>query len=1249
MAMTTRSKARQAARDARNRVPLSEETVISEGGSPIQFGTISSQSDESMLTPIPETSGEGSITVEEGSFPSDNAPSEHGTIRAMSEEPEQSYTTAPGSFGISANPTGFSTPAVSAPRAQINEQLPSEEWERLRNDMRHLSVLTTQDKEESIENQRDISRFDEELRTLRTRVTNSYFRTSHVEETLQGIQLMIDRLDTRRDDVAVQSPRTAAVQTVFADRGPDEGSADYERRRSAQIRFEDQGFEEVEDPTSSSRERYKAKMAESRFRAAWKRPRGARTSGPSAQLISKGEVASDSEEHDGQHHETAETGDPQFIFNLDPGPQETAQPRYNYSINGGTQNAQSNIRTIRGPDLISARSSAQTGSARNMLDQDYARRSMSGQPRQLAGPYMAPATISGQHGVIQSANPQGLDDSDHETRMIDGLIEHIRESLRGIPDNLPEIKGLRAKLPEPYEGEDDFDRLDKWLQGMLRYYKLQRLTAMDKDKDRVLIAGSNLKGKAERWFCHEVERSTRIVRDWTFESVAIGLFRAFVTTATAQQAMQSYMRVRFSTDEGVMAFYRELMMLAGRLAQYPDPYSFRRRLLNGMPEDYRRYLALYKGVSAEHSSIDDIVQNARTYEKTIASWRSGRTTDRRPDHRSSTPTSSGQHRSFGMRDKLRSRNAPQRPPTGRSSAQGPKPTIGERANATATKPPAPKGDTSRLTCYRCGKSGHIASDTKCPQYKKPEQRQLFAAQVIDDRSESERPDQEGHQSDELQDEHSHEEASEEEADQPSNASPDGNLGGSQYDEEQSSYEEFDGYEPRTDDDEPIYIRAMITDGDANMSSAPALFDDVDWQPRRDALKRLYQRAPCLPGDDWEFTPRNGITHLRGCQQCANQKEHVLVGQMLREERGSSAWKTQERFEKDLIQIGWTLAIEAGRSGQGAAAAIESLEQRNYYLQTHAECMTRLRDKAIEQCEELREELACERLDVELRGGEADFWLRQFDDAQKAHSDLQQYLIDNCICMTPTSRLRDDDMRPMATENVYTDRALRLEGSVMASVGHTHRDEPVARQLEENTTHDLHVEVMRLAAARDDVNTSREREFRAAQSHKCEPGTRPLTLGKDRRCMAVLINVHGLEAYALLDTGSTTLSVTHDFARVAKLNVSQLENPVLLQLGTIGSRSMINFGTRARLELGPIIENDAYLDVVNLDRYDMIIGTPFMRKHGLVLDFKRNVLRVQDTIITMLTAGQEDLMLANRRVTHARTFTKAVVRPAQATH
>ena len=140
---------------------------------------------------------------------------------------------------------------------------------------------------------------------------------------------------------------------------------------------------------------------------------------------------------------------------------------------------------------------------------------------------------------------------------------------------------------------------------------------------------------------------------------------------------------------------------------------------------------------------------------------------------------------------------------------------------------------------------------------------------------------------------------------------------------------------------------------------------------------------------------------------------------------------------------------------------------------------------------------------------------------------------------------------------------------------------------------------------------------------------------DCRCMATLIKVNGLEAYALLDSGSTTISITHDFACIAKLNVMQLDNPVALQLGTVGSRSMINFGSRTSLELGPIKDSNAYLDVVNIDRYDMIIGTPFMQKHGLILDFSRDNLSYQGQAIPTLSAGQEDLMITRKRSTQGR--------------
>jgi hypothetical protein len=248
-----------------------------------------------------------------------------------------------------------------------------------------------------------------------------------------------------------------------------------------------------------------------------------------------------------------------------------------------------------------------------ILDQDYARRANN----MSSGTTAMPATW---HESTLS-----MPESELEEKMNEGLRNYIRDSLFGMPDDLPEIKGMRAKLPEAYTGEDDFERFENWVQGLLRYFKLHRLTGQGRDGDRILVAGSCLKGRAETWFNHEVERPQRIIRDWTFEFVALGLQQAFITTATLLQAVQKYAQIRFSREHGIHAFYRDLLMWAGRLAQYPDAYSFKQRLMNGLPTEYRNHLVLYEGISAEHSSINDIVQKARRYEKILVTLRPGRT------------------------------------------------------------------------------------------------------------------------------------------------------------------------------------------------------------------------------------------------------------------------------------------------------------------------------------------------------------------------------------------------------------------------------------------------------------------------------------------------------------------------------------------------------------------------------------------------------------------------------------------------
>ena len=48
--------------------------------------------------------------------------------------------------------------------------------------------------------------------------------------------------------------------------------------------------------------------------------------------------------------------------------------------------------------------------------------------------------------------------------------------------------------------------------------------------------------------------------------------------------------------------------------------------------------------------------------------------------------------------------------------------------------------------------------------------------------------------------------------------------------------------------------------------------------------------------------------------------------------------------------------------------------------------------------------------------------------------------------------------------------------------------------------------------------------------------------------------------------------------------------------------MINYGTHATIKIGRKVVEE-YFDIANVDHYDVILGTPFLRKMGIVLDFR----------------------------------------------
>ncbi|KAF8240830.1 hypothetical protein L208DRAFT_1230908 [Tricholoma matsutake] len=117
-----------------------------------------------------------------------------------------------------------------------------------------------------------------------------------------------------------------------------------------------------------------------------------------------------------------------------------------------------------------------------------------------------------------------------------------------------------------------------------------------------------------------------------------------------------------------------------------------------------------------------------------------------------------------------------------------------------------------------------------------------------------------------------------------------------------------------------------------------------------------------------------------------------------------------------------------------------------------------------------------------------------------------------------------------------------------------------------------------------------------------------------------MRIHGLEANVLLDSGCTSNSTSPEFTVSANLKVHKLEEPIPLQLGMVGSRSKINFGLFSDFKLQDLW-GDHYFDVVNLDRYDTIIGMVFMRKHGIVLDFKHDEVHLKGKAVSTIIKSE----------------------------
>ena len=147
----------------------------------------------------------------------------------------------------------------------------------------------------------------------------------------------------------------------------------------------------------------------------------------------------------------------------------------------------------------------------------------------------------------------------------------------------------------------------------------------------------------------------------------------------------------------------------------------------------------------------------------------------------------------------------------------------------------------------------------------------------------------------------------------------------------------------------------------------------------------------------------------------------------------------------------------------------------------------------------------------------------------------------------------------------------------------------------------------------------------------------------RQCLATYMNINGIDAYVMFDSGSTSNLMNPDFAQVIKADTFNLKQTIPIQLGCVGSRSAINKGCNVRIRLGPVKVDQMYFHIANIDRYDAILGITFMHSHDIALWPRKRSIFIGGTTGHKLAAitPEEEKSLLNDRHNKARGHLKMV--------
>jgi len=112
--------------------------------------------------------------------------------------------------------------------------------------------------------------------------------------------------------------------------------------------------------------------------------------------------------------------------------------------------------------------------------------------------------------------------------------------------------GVRIPHPEAYSGEEDLEKFEMFILGLLRWLSMNHLLGPDKAtaSTQVKYVGTRLAGPALEWYSRKVEHHDRTQCHWDLTSTLIGLRDNFLHALTHRHASAKFDAARQGNGTG---------------------------------------------------------------------------------------------------------------------------------------------------------------------------------------------------------------------------------------------------------------------------------------------------------------------------------------------------------------------------------------------------------------------------------------------------------------------------------------------------------------------------------------------------------------------------------------------------------------------------------------------------------------------------------------------------------------------------